>query len=202
MKTLAITWWALFVSVLFAQVDTNSFQTIYQSKVISASVEKVLYQTPQSKHFFIHYQIKNLSQNNLGIYTDAYFGLFYPNQWGVVTQPQRNIIDERRIDPAALKDSMIRFIEDKYKNHQLHLLLPGETLDYYRDFNASHKKHVQLQPGEFMFISTDGQLLMTDGSKTEHAHFDAGSFDQSCIFLPYPLVWKKIPTDSKIYYEN
>ena len=179
------------------------FKFFYKSQVISVSVEKTLFESNKSNHFFIHYQIKNLSEYNLGVYMDAYFGLFYPNQWGLATKAERDVIDEERIIPMSLTDSVIHFMESKYQNSRLAPIAPGDVIDYYRDFNASHKKEVRLKPGEFMYISMDGQLIMTNGSRIEHAHFNNISFTkETCIFLSYPLIWKKIPADSKIYYEN
>lgn len=202
MKSLIIVITVLFSNVCFSQIDTGNFHILYQTKTVSISAEKVLYQHSKSEHYFIRYQIKNLSENNLGIYLDKYFGLFYPNQWGIEQKPERGAIDERRIIPSALNDSILQSMVDKYHNDQLTLLPPNGTFDYYRDFNASDKKDVHLKRGEFMFVSMDGQLLMTDGSKVEHAHFDDRAFDNGSIFLPYPLVWKKIPTGSKTFYEN
>lgn len=202
MKSLIIVITVLFASALFAQNGSENFQILYQSTVVSISTEKAIYEYSKSKHFFIRYQIKNLSDYNIGVYTDAYFGLFYPNQWGIEKKEERSIVDEERIIPSALNDSIINFIETKYKNGQLTTILPGGTFDYYRDFNATNKKDIHLGEGEYMYISMDGQLLMTNGSKTEHAHFDDRTMRQSCIFLPYPLIWKKIPTDSKVFYEN
>jgi hypothetical protein len=203
MRFLIIVFAVLSTSVSFAQNDSAAFQILYKSSTVSVSAEKALYEMDKSKHFFIHYQIKNLTENNIGVYTEAYFGVFYPNQWGVEKKAERSIIDERRVIPMALNDSIIQFIETKYKNSQLTLIPPGWSFDYYRDFNASRKKDVKIEPGEFMFISMDGQLLMTDGSKVEHAHFDDHSLlQQSSIFLPYPLTWKQIPADSKIFHED
>lgn len=197
---------AIFFSLLSvissAQNNAVEFQTLYDNGFISVTAEKALFETAKSKHFFIHYRIKNLSENNIGVYTDAYFGLFYPNQWGIETKAERGIVDERRIIPMALNDSIINFIETKYKNGQLTLIQPDSTYDYYRDFNASKKKDVQLKSGEFMFVSMDGQLLITNGSRIEHAHFDDRFFQTSSIFLPYPLIWKTIPTNSIIFNED
>lgn len=202
MKYLIIFFSALLQSVSFSQIDTTEFQTLYKTMVVSVSTEKALYETAKSKHFFIHYQIKNLSENNIGVYTDAYFGLFYPNQWGIETKAERDVINERRIIPMALNDSIISFIETKYKNNQLTLIQPDSTFNYFRDFNASNKKDVQLKSGEFMFVSMDGQLLITNGSRIEHAHFDDRSIYTSCIFLPYPIIWKKIPSNSIVFHED
>lgn len=202
MKSLIIVMIVFIQTVCFAQSDTGNFHILYKSKTVSISAEKVLYEHSKSDHFFIRYQIKNLSQNNLGIYLDAYSGVFYPNQWGILQKPERDVVDERRIIPQALNDSTIRMMENKYNNDELTLLPPGGIFDYYRDFNASNKKDIRLKKGDYIFISMDGQLLMTDGGKPEHAHFDDGSFDISSIFISHPLIWKKIPTGSKIFYEN
>jgi hypothetical protein len=189
-------------SVLFAQADTG-YVSLFKGKMVEIKAEPAIYQHKKSKHFFIHFQIKNISNNNVGILLDEYFGLFYPNQWGVVTKPERGIIDERRIIPTGLNDSVINFMEAKYKNSELTLIAPGETFDYYRDFNASNKKDIKLKAGEYMYVSIDGQLLITNTANIEHAHFDDASLiNNSTLFIPFPIKWKTIPADSRTFYEN
>lgn len=205
MKYLIIFFVALFPFLSFAQNDSAELQILYKGQLVSVSVEKTLYEIKKYKHFFIHYQIKNLTENNLGVYTDEYFGLFYPNQWGVIPKPARDVIDERRIVPMPLNDSIVTSLERKFINSQLTLIQPFQTLDYYRDFNSGKKKDVQLKSGEFIYISTDGQLFITNGSQIEHAHFDDNSWSESkgcSVFLAYPIVWKKIPENSMIFHED
>lgn len=202
MKSLIIVITVLFSTVCFSQSDTSVYHILYQSNTVTVTAEKALYESNRTNHFLIHYRITNWSENNLGIYLDAYFGLFYPNQWGVEKTAERTVINERRIIPSALNDSIIQFMVDKYHTDGLTLLPPKGSFDYYRDFNAGGKKDIRLKPGEYMFVSMDGQLLMTDGSKVEHAHFDDRSIYNSSIFLSHPLEWKKIPEGSKTFYEN
>lgn len=193
----------LFPLFSFTQNDSTTFQILYSGKLVDVAAEKSLYQDKKSKHFFIHYQIKNLTENNLGVYTDQYFGLFYPNQWGVVPKPERDVVDERRIIPMPLNDSIVASMERKFLNSELALILPYQTFDYYRDFNYGNKKDVRVKAGEFVYISTDGQLFITNGSTIEHAHFDDHSlFVNANIFIPGPIVWKKIPEGFMMFHED
>lgn len=187
---------------MFAQTDTG-FVSLFKGKMVEISAEPAFYEHKKSKHFFIHFQIRNISESNIGVFMEEYFGLFYPNQWGIVTKPQRDVIDERRIVPMALNDSVIHFMEKKYANSQLIRIAPGETFDYYRDFNASDRKDLKLKEGEYIYVSIDGQLLITNVAQIEHAHFDDASLiKNSTLFIPFPIKWKVIPPDSKTYYEN
>ena len=190
-------------SVLFAQADTLASINLYKGNMVEVSAEPALYEHKKSKHFFIHFQIKNISQNNVGVFMDEYFGLFYPNQWGIVTKPEREVINERRIVPTGLNDSIFTFMETKYKNSELTLIAPGETYDYYRDFNATNRKDIKLKAGEYIYVSIDGQLLMTNTANIEHAHFDDASLiNNSTLYIAFPIKWKTIPPDSRTYYEN
>jgi len=193
---------SLFTANLFAQ-DSVFYRTIYQGKMIEVKAEASLYQYKKSKNFFIHFTVKNISDNAIGIYTDSYLGLFYPNQIGTLDSAKREVVDEARVIPMLLNDSIINDLEEHYKNHRLTQLLPGEIFEYYRDFNGISKNKVKLPASRILFISVDGQLLVTNGSKVEHAHFDERSFSENAtLYLRYPLIFKTIPVNSTVFYEH
>jgi hypothetical protein len=202
-------WLALFLllipSISRAQHDSTKFQSLYQSENLNVSAEKTLYETESSAHFFIHYQIKNTSQNEFEIYLKEYDQLFYPNQWGITDTMARMIVDERRIIPR-LSDSIISRMVRLHHLSKLVILKPGETVDYYRDFNNGTKKDIKFKKGEYMYISMDGLLfyLFAGGiHEIGYAHFEDEKYTQSgTMYLPYPLTFKKIPANATIFNEN
>jgi len=193
---------SLLTSSLFAQ-DSAFYHQVYQGKMIEVRAEASLYTYKKSNHFFIHFTVKNISNHPIGIYTESYQGLYYPNQIGIVDSSKRDVIDERRVIPIFINDSIVNGLEKLYQTQRLVQILPGEIFEYYRDFNGLPKNKLKLTETKVLFISIDGQLLVTNGSKVEHAHFDEGSFiDNATLYLRFPLVYKTIPANSTVYYED
>ena len=204
MKLFCLGFIILFPAFSFAQNNADDFQILYFGQMAAITVEKTLYESDSSDHFFIHYRIHNNTHKNIGVNLNQYHHTFYPNQWGIVIAPKRDVIDERRIIPEEFNDSIALAMEMLYLKKQLTIIKPGEFLDYYRDFNNGHKKDVHFKKEEYMYISMDGQLFFTDGEYNfEIAHFEHLQHSHpSDLFLAYPIVWQKIPPNSIIFHED
>ncbi len=193
----------------FAQNNDAAFQVLYSSPVVSISAEKNLYETDNSPHFFIHYQIKNIGAYDLAFYLEDEDRLFYPNQWGIVDTTMRLIVSERRIIVHNMGDTTKRWMKRLYGKGELHKLKPGATIDYYRNFNNGSKNDIQFKEGEYMYISMDGELFYLQDkhiNDTEFeyqiscAHFGSEKFTkESTVYLSYPISFKKIPTNAIIF---
>ncbi len=178
----------------YAQTSIAS-ASVYSSKPLSINVDKILYTTNGSNHFFVKITIVNSRNGNLAVdLTDR--KIIHPNQWGIYDTPERKIIDEIRMIPDTLDEVAKKDLLEKYKNNKLTYIPPYQSIDYYIDFNNSDKKNVHIEKGKFMIISFNGQLKLIH---SEIANIiDVSKDFSNDLAISFPLQWKEIPKDAII----
>ncbi len=182
----------LFVSATKKQTDSE--QLIYKGTFVEVYVEKAIYHAPNYQNFLMKYTIKNKSNKIIGIDLSDYWKVFYPNQWGIYKKPYREVIDERQINPDKKVDKAA--LISKFKNNNLTFIQPNETLEYYRNWNGSGEKVALTNKDEYLIISIDGQLLLTDGNETEHITLIEAKENERVIVLNFPITNKNIPENA------
>ena len=171
------------------------------STLAAVQVERRLYETTASDHFFIRARLTNLSQQTLGVDLRTYWGIIYPNQWGVQQQDHREVIDEGRMIHEPLDDQRKQQLVADYHAGTLAMVKPGQAVEYYREFNASGHPDVDQRTGNYFLLSVDGRILVTDGSRVEaldctwHQGASTGCGD---LVIPFPVRWGTIPPGSRI----
>jgi hypothetical protein len=94
---------------------------------------------------------------------------------------------------------MDKLIAD-FKNGKLEFIDPQETFTYYTEFNANGKAKIdeESEIGNFMYLSLDGQLFITDGNKCERISFEEDTQWIGNSIIAKPLKWEKIVNEDLI----
>ncbi|MCK9611917.1 MAG: hypothetical protein WC401_04745 [Bacteroidales bacterium] len=188
--------WAL--SLLAQTGSKTEGHLFYQGKLVNISIDKYLYVTDSSDFFYIHVFIKNVSGNMLGIDLSNSRYFLYPNQWQFSDNDFRSVIDETQIIPAELDAKKIAEIGKKIKDKQLNMVLPGQTFDYYTEFNAAKPKSEDMVKYKYLIIAIDGQMFFTDGSNIEQVKCNGDMIVDRELAIPCPFTWQKIQEKQKI----
>jgi hypothetical protein len=199
MKTLSIILIAL-LCLSAKNYQTTSEQLIYKGKFVEVYVEKEIYHTPTYENFLMKYTIKNTSDKIIGVDLSDYWKVIYPNQWGIYKTPYREVIDERQIIPDKVFDK--EALISKYKNNKLTFIKPKKTIEYYRDWNGSGEKIELINKDEYLIISVDGQLLLTDGNEVEHITLTNAKETERVVVFEYPIINKSVPENATIIIKN
>jgi hypothetical protein len=181
-------------------IITPSEQLIYKGTFVEVYVEKVIYHSLKYENFLMKFSIKNISNNTVGIDLSDYWKVIYPNQWGLSKKPYREVVDERQLIPDKVIDKSE--LLNKFKNNKLTYIKPNETLEYYRDWNGSGEKIELNSMDEYLIISVDGQLIVTDGKDLEHITLIDAKETERVIVLGFPLLNKTIPENTLIINKN
>lgn len=169
MLVIAMLFGAVVPFEVFAGGDA-AWQVMASNALAVGAVERVLYERTNDPHFYIHVRITNQSGRPIGADLRDYWQVIYPNQWGLSQDPNRRVIDERRITPVAGKSTLV----PEFAGGRLTRIAPGQSVDYYREFNASSPRPVR-NGGDLR--NTD-QILLAGGlvgdPGTEHGDHQAG----------------------------
>ncbi len=184
------------IHALLTYLVTISFITSNSIKEINALIlenndfellaDKTLYTGKEKDFFYVKFTIKNTSDVALRFDLTNTNYIPYPNQWGVLNQPERWDINERRITPLSLDKEIKKQVF--LNTSKTVLIKAGDSYSYYTEFNASGKKDIKLEKGQYLYISMDGQLFYKKNGVIKTESLQLG--DQ--LMLSYPLAWKKI----------
>jgi hypothetical protein len=163
--------------------------------LVNIYVEKTIFHIPKNKNFLIKVEIKNISNKTVRIDLSDYWKIIYPNQWGIYKNPYREVIDEERMLPDTVIDKID--LINKYNNKILAFIKPNETIAYYREWNGSGEKIKLTDKNNFLIISIDGQLLLTNGEAVEQIIIGDNEKVRAIVFN-YPIINKTIPVNALI----
>jgi hypothetical protein len=171
---------------------------IWEGKMARITVDKSLYESELSSHFFLKYTLHNKTSDPLGVDFSDEDRIFHPNQWGVHSEPHRLVIDERILTPMTRKRLLKKRLKACWGKSDLVLIPPGGSIDYYRDFNASDKSEIKGTSGEYLIVSNDGELFFFDEKHYELASRISENMRETDLALPFPLVFSPIPDGAKV----
>jgi len=180
---------------------TGKHLVFYSGNMIEITVDSVLYETPKSKNFFVKFLIRNKTHKTIGVDLSDYWKLIYPNQWGVYDTDHRMVIDEIQVIPDTLDQKKKDKMEKSFKANELNNILTGKTITYYREFNAGGKKDITIKQGQYLIISLDGVLHITDGEYFESVFCNGKSNVNRELVIKHPLKWENIPENSLVFQE-
>lgn len=183
----------------FMQTDSTK-HLIYKGQLVELKVDKVIFHSSTNINFSMKFTLKNISNKPIGIDLKDYWKVVHPNQWGVYKKPYREVVDESQIIPDKKIDKAEIF--KKFKDKSLTILNPNETIEYYQDWNGSGEKIDLKNKDEYLIISFDGQLLITDGEQVEHLTLNEAEEEKRVVVLNYPIIHKQIPEKALIIKEK
>lgn len=182
----------------------SGWHQLVSGKMLGVSVERALYERDGHPHFYMKFRLTNRTRNDVFVDLDKYNRIFSPNQWGIHREPERTIVDESRMIPLKLTPAQRNDLIARAKAKKLTRIPPGESIDYFHDFNRSGRKDVEAQQknGKYFIASIDGQLFATDGKKIdsidlEWTNQNAATMNTE-VAIPAPVTFQKIPADAKV----
>jgi hypothetical protein len=172
-------------------------------------VEKQLYFKAHDKHFFAHVIIKNTSDKKIA-FDLGRRSIFYINQWCSSSEPQRNLIDEIRLNSPLSTQRDTQYLIDIFNTkktksvltNNVHLikLKPQNVFDYYIAFNNGSFKDIQKSKKQYILIVMDGHMLFTDGQNLQALERDSSDDVKAEVAMTMTSnFWKKIPPYAKVF---
>ena len=182
--------------------EKNKKHLFYEGALVNIYIDKMLY-ISKEESFLNKITIENKTNNELGIDLRNYWKVIYPNQYGKLVTPERTVIDERNIVPDTLNQKKRDELKALLNSKKLALISARGSIEYYREFNGGKKEQVLLNKGEFLFISFDGQLFITDGDNNfEHVFVINNKLVHTDLILEYPVKWGNISNKGAIIKKN
>jgi hypothetical protein len=173
-------------------------QLFYYGQFAIISIDKQLYVSDTSDYFYIHVNIRNISGNALGIDLANPWYVLYPNQWQFSDTTFRMDINESQIVPEELTAKKAAEFAAKIRDKKLTMVLPGNTFDYYTEFNAEKPKAEEIAKYKYLIVAIDGQMFFTDGTNIEHVKCNGDLNVDRELALKCPFVWQQITEKQKI----
>jgi len=191
--------------------DDPGWHVVASGSLARASVERVLYRREGAPHFFMRVRIESLAARPLSVDLTSASEVIYPNQWGVLQDDERAIIDEERREFAAPGAAASTAIREAHAQGALPVVEPRGTLDYFCEFNASSPGDVDAQiaalsDARFVFVSMDGRLLLTDGDTVEQISCtwweESREPESTTVIIPLPLEWHAVPDEALLLLDD
>ncbi len=186
------------------QLLLSQWHHVVAGKLIGVSVEPVLYDRKDDPNFYMRFRLTNRTKKDVYVDLTDYNRVFHPNQWGFQATEQRMIIDEERTEPDVLTAALKKDLIDRAGNGQLTRIAPGQSVDYFREFNNGGRKDVEAQQKnwKYFLVSIDGQLHVTDGSACENVdvewHNESARKLNSDVAIAAPVPFMSMPVDPRV----
>lgn len=144
----------------------EDWHAITENNDVAAAVEGRLYVQGDIKRldprYLIHVRVFNKTKHRLGLDLGRADQVIYPNIWQFHRATERPVIIEARAEPNSITSAVIRKMTTEFNAGRLTFLT--EFVDYYCRFNTRNPGGGDYSGNErYLTISTDGQLLYTDG---------------------------------------
>lgn len=175
------------------------WQLLAQNDHVAISVERSLYEMSGSTFFFTHIRVQNRTEERLGLDLRDRSRVVYPNQWGVYSRPQREIIDEERRIPTHLTAELKKKLVDDFHSGTLTPL--RDTIDYYVALNSRRPQKKELMADHYLIVAMDGELTLTDGQFVEVLSLAKTSDDKRELVISVPFKWKSVPLGEIVFAE-
>jgi len=182
----------------------SNWHHVVAGKLIGVSVEPNLYERKDDPHFYVRFRLTNRTRKDVHVDLTDYDRVFYPNQWGFRASDERIIINERRIQSDVLTPVQKKDLIDRASSDRLTRIAPGQSVDYFREFNHGGRKDVEAQQKnwKYFIISVDGQLRATDGTVCENVDVEwrneSANELNSDVAIAAPVRFELMPADSRI----
>jgi|GEM_PF-6544328 len=183
---------------------------------VSIEMEKAIYQTPGSNHFFVHFRITNRTSHPIAIdlqKTQGMWGLFHSFEWSIGEGNGRAPICSRLIPISfGLNSHEEKMLMADYKAGKLTAIPPHQSVDYYRASQTGGRANVadkwsavplwlKIKSYYSPFPSNTGHLQMIVRGMirlTNGTHIKSPLISEAYTGFPFPLHWKQIPANGRI----
>lgn len=177
---------------------TLNDHVFYNGTLVNIYIDKMLYLSKEES-FLIKVTIENKTKTDLAVDLSNYSKVIYPNQYGKLTAPERTEINERNIIPDTLDQKKKNQLKKLFAEKKLTQITAGKKIEYFRNFNGGKKENVLLNKGEYLYISLDGQLFITDGKDLfEHVYVLNNNLVKTDMIFEYPINWGNISNKNAI----
>jgi hypothetical protein len=187
-----------FINSMAQEEKQPEQQLFYYGRFAIVTIDKQLYISDTSEYFYIHVNIKNTSGNALGIDLTNPWYVLYPNQWQFSDTTFRMEINESQIIPEELNTKKAAEFAAKIKDNKLTMVLPGNTFDYFTEFNAEKPQEKDLAKYKYLIVAIDGQMFLTDGTNIEQVKCNGDLNVDRELALKCPFIWRQITEKQKI----
>lgn len=178
------------------KVDTASELLIYKSYLFEIYVEKSIYFDSKEKNFLMKFTINNIYDSLIGANLEDFWKVIYPGKWGFYKVPFREVTDDELTNNDFDIDKSSFF--KKYRQNGFSMIKPGEKLEYFRELSGSGAKIEPKNKGEYLIVSFDGILLITDGNMLDSFTLNNIVVKSRFVVLATPLKFKTIPLNALI----
>lgn len=146
----------------------------------------MLYEVEGSGFFFVHIQVRNESDREVGVDLGGDSGRIGPIQYAALDSPVMQVIDIISPVPPAATDSLASLATAAFDRGELTLIPPGGAAEYYADFNAGGRADIDALDARWLMIAYGGWLVATDGEAAEVL-----SPEDGFIYIParFPVTW-------------
>jgi hypothetical protein len=185
------------------QLDESRWECVADSNLAAVFVEKVLYRSEKSEHFFVHFCVQNKAKRKIGIE----FGpaAFFPAKWqGGENKRIPGNVPIVRDGPGLAFESRSpiepeeerRWIAD-YRAKTLKMIPPHGFLYYYS--GAGDWRSIDgLQGWPCEMICMDGYCCATDGRRAELLDAKPYCMPELGVPIRFPIKWQTIPKDAVV----
>ena len=175
------------------------WQSILENEQIAVAVQRQVYS--QGFAFLIHVRVSNKTQHTLGIDLRRPDRVIYPNMWELHRATERPAIVEVRGSPTKVDP---RLAAKVIADFRAGVLTPLQgSVDYYCGFRTRRPGGGDYSGNErYLTISTDGQLLFTDGMMVGSLDLEWGeNFGprQTDVVIPVPFQLLAPPPGSLVF---
>ena len=109
------------------------------------------------------------------------------------------MIDERRSQIAPPTPGQIAQLVSNFHEGVITAIPAGDSVSYYREFNASGRRDVAAATGKYFILSLDGRLLLTDGRMVEQLSCSWEEQRASTdLVIALPIRWGQVPIDGRV----
>lgn len=178
----------------------GEWQAVAAGELARVEVERALFELSGNDLFYIHVAVRNLTDRAIGVDLQDPASVVYPNQWGGLNQQERQVIDERRIQHQPLDAARRASLLQAHQQEGLVTIVPSGSVDFYRAFNAGGRVEAAQTVTPFLFVSLDGQLLVSDGSTAEtiSLEWESQSVLDTNLILSTPIAWRQLPANARV----
>jgi len=180
-------------------LEQAEWQSVLDSEKITVAVQRQLY--AERGRFLIHVWATNKTQRPLGIDLRHRDRVIYPNVWELHRATERPAIVEARgeltrVDPLLTANLLADFRAGR-------LTVLRDSVDYYCGLRGRRPGGADYSGNErYLTISTDGQLLFTDGNVVRRLDLqwrEGLGPRQTDVIIPIPFVVQLPPPDAWVF---
>ena len=195
------------------------WKSIAANNWADVSVERKLYKRADSKKFYVHIKIRNLSSKLLGFESTTRFSSFYINQWAESMIGRRQIISEmRRLQNdlsgdekkalqklfASTKGSVNTVLrsDSEHERASMIKLAPHSDFDYYVPFDGGNYDKAEAVKLPYLILVMDGRMGLTDGNDVCLLRREQSDSSKGEVSIASPIKLQSLPSNGCLLFDE